>query len=85
MASMPWLQFNPMALMSQNKSAFGVNMGHLWGETDMVNRWMLQLLDYYREGAIRPHVDRSFRFAEAAAAHHYIQDRKNFGKVLLQP
>jgi NADPH:quinone reductase-like Zn-dependent oxidoreductase len=30
-------------------------------------------------------VDRSFPFAEAAAAHRYIQERKNFGKVVLTP
>jgi NADPH:quinone reductase-like Zn-dependent oxidoreductase len=30
-------------------------------------------------------VDRAFPLAEAAAAHRYIQDRKNFGKVVLVP
>jgi NADPH:quinone reductase-like Zn-dependent oxidoreductase len=27
----------------------------------------------------------TFPFDEAAAAHHFIQDRKNIGKVLLTP
>jgi NADPH:quinone reductase-like Zn-dependent oxidoreductase len=30
-------------------------------------------------------VDRTFPFERAAEAHHYIQDRKNLGKVLLVP
>jgi NADPH:quinone reductase-like Zn-dependent oxidoreductase len=30
-------------------------------------------------------VDRSFKFEEAAAAHHYIHDRKAVGKVVLVP
>src|SRR6185369_16386379 len=30
-ASMPWLQFNPPALLNANKGVFGVNLGHLWG------------------------------------------------------
>jgi NADPH:quinone reductase-like Zn-dependent oxidoreductase len=30
-------------------------------------------------------VDRTFPLAEAAAAHAYIQERRNFGKVLLVP
>ncbi len=83
--AMPWMKFNPMALMNENKAVFGVNMGHLWDEVEMVNRWMLALLQYHRDGAIKPHVDRSFSFAEAAAAHRYIQERRNFGKVLLKP
>ena len=43
------------------------------------------LLEQYRAGEIGPVVDRTFRFDEAAQAHHYIQDRKNTGKVLLVP
>ena len=33
----------------------------------------------------RPLVDRTFTFREAAAAHRYVQERKNFGKVILLP
>ena len=32
-----------------------------------------------------PVVAASFSFERAAQAHHYIQDRKNLGKVLLAP
>ncbi len=84
-AAMPMLRFNPMRLMDQNKAVFGVNMGHLWGEAQMVSRWLVTLLDYYRAGAIRPQVHRSFAFSEAAQAHRFIQERRNFGKVLLKP
>jgi len=82
-AQTPWLQFTPLALMNQNKGVFGVNVGHLWGEIDRVGSWLDALLDLWREGAIRPVVAKTFPFPEAAAAHHYIQDRKNIGKVLL--
>ena len=34
---------------------------------------------------MKPVVDQIFPFERAAEAHHYIQDRKNFGKVLLVP
>jgi NADPH:quinone reductase-like Zn-dependent oxidoreductase len=30
-------------------------------------------------------VDRTFRFDEAALAHHFLHDRKAIGKVLLVP
>jgi NADPH:quinone reductase-like Zn-dependent oxidoreductase len=83
--SMPWLQFTPLALMNQNKAVFGVNLGHLWGEIDRITGWLEELLRLYGEGALKPVIAASFPFSEAAQAHHYIQDRKNLGKVLLVP
>jgi NADPH:quinone reductase-like Zn-dependent oxidoreductase len=44
-----------------------------------------EILDLFADGTFKPVVDRTFPFAEAAAAHRYIQDRKNFGKVILVP
>ena len=82
---MPWFQFTPLRLMDSNKAVFGVNVGHLWDETDRIAGWMEAILELFVGGSVDPVVDRSFPFAEAAAAHHYIQDRKNFGKVLLTP
>ena len=82
---MPWLQFNPPALLNANKGVFGVNLGHLWGEVPRIRGWADDLLGLWSRGIIRPHVDKVFPFAEAAAAHHYVQDRKNIGKVLLRP
>jgi synaptic vesicle membrane protein VAT-1 len=84
-ASMPWLSFNPPALLNANKGVFGVNLGHLWGEVPRIRGWAHDLLALWHQGIVRPHVDRVFPFAEAAAAHHYVQDRKNIGKVLLKP
>jgi NADPH:quinone reductase-like Zn-dependent oxidoreductase len=81
----PWLQFTPSALMRGNKGVFGVSLGDLWEEMDRVWRWMEQLIAYYEEGDIRPVVAASFPFERAAEAHHYLQDRKNLGKVLLAP
>jgi hypothetical protein len=36
--------FHPLSLMSSNKSAFGVNLGHMWHESDMISSWMEILL-----------------------------------------
>jgi len=71
--------------MNGNKGVFGVNMGRMWDEIDRLRPWMGRILDLWREGVTRPVVDRTFPFSEAAAAHHYLQDRKNQGKVLLVP
>jgi NADPH:quinone reductase-like Zn-dependent oxidoreductase len=39
----------------------------------------------WRQGVIKPKIAQGFRFDEAPLAHHFIQDRKNIGKVLLVP
>ena len=82
---MPWLKFHPPGLMNANKGVFGVNLGRMWDQTDRLRPWMASLLELWTKGVVRPIVDRTFPFEEAAAAHHYIQDRKNRGKVLLTP
>ena len=84
-ASMPWFQFTPLSLINANKGVFGVNLGHLWGEVDRIRGWAGQLLELWEKGVVRPQIAQTFRFDAAAAAHHYIQDRKNIGKVLLVP
>jgi synaptic vesicle membrane protein VAT-1 len=85
LAQTPWLQFNPLSLINANKGVFGVNLGHLWGEVDRIRGWGEQVLDLWAQGIVKPKIARSFRFDEAAAAHHFIQDRKNIGKVVLVP
>jgi len=83
--STPLFSFPPPRLINDNKALIGVNLGHMWSETELFTNWLLQLLAWYREGKIRPTVGARFPLAEAAAAHHYIQDRKNIGKVVLVP
>ncbi len=77
--------FTPIGLMNDNRSVAGVNMGHLWGEAELLGGELAVLLDLYGKGQLAPVVDRTFRFEEAAAAHRYLQDRQNVGKVLLVP
>ena len=68
-------------------------LGHL-NHATMLNfleraRWALlepqiaALVGYAREGKLTPRVDRAFPLAEAAAAHRYIHERRNVGKVVL--
>ena len=77
--------FKPLQLMSHNKGVFGVNLGHLWHHGDELAAMLSEILDLFADGTFKPVVDRSFPFSEAAAAHRYIQERKNFGKVILTP
>jgi synaptic vesicle membrane protein VAT-1 len=78
-------RFGPLALMNDNRAVAGVNLGHLWSEQALLGPQMEALLRYAREGKITPRVDRTFSFAQAAAAHRYIHERRNVGKVLLVP
>jgi len=60
-------------------------MGHLFGRPDLLLPQFAALIEMYEKGQIKPHVARTFRFEEAAAAHQFIHDRKATGKVLLVP
>ena len=75
--------FHPLSLMNRNKSAFGVNLGHMWHEADMIAAWMHILLAGVADGWARPHVDKTFPLAEVGTAQTYIEERKNTGKVVL--
>ncbi len=84
-SKVPWLRFSPISLMNANHGVLGVNLGHLWGMQDEVSGWMRKLLRYYEKGQIRPHVDRVFPLHDTVAAHRYIEERQNIGKVVLAP
>jgi len=78
-------KYSPMKLMDENKTVSGVNMGHMFNRLDLLRPQFKALLELYAAGKIAPHVDKTFKFDEAAAAHHYIHDRKAIGKVVLVP
>lgn len=77
--------FNPIPLMNRNLGVFGVNVGHLFSETDKVRGWVDALLQGVEDGWVRPHVDRTFPLVSAGEAHAYLEARRNTGKVVLVP
>jgi synaptic vesicle membrane protein VAT-1 len=77
--------FKPMTMMSENRGVQGVNLGHLWNETEKVRVMFDDVMALVREGRLDPVVDKTFPFTQAGEAHRYIQERKNFGKVVLVP
>ena len=79
--SMP--KYKPMKLMSHNKSIMGYHLGRLEGSEDKIQRAILALLVLTKRGHLSPVIDKIFPFYESNKAHEYIQDRKNFGKVLI--
>lgn len=76
-------RFNPLKLMADNTSVIGVNLGRMPERAGVLRRELKEIFDLYSEGKIRPVIAKVFPLAEAAAAHKFIHDRKNIGKVLL--
>ena len=79
--SMP--KYKPMDLMSKNKSIMGYHLGRLAGSEDKIQRAVVALYNLVQKGELSPIIDKVFPYYESDKAHSYIQDRKNFGKVLL--
>ena len=69
--------------MNDNRSVAGVHLGRMWNADQILQPQIEALLGYARAGRIRPRVDRAFPLAAAAAAHRYIHERRNVGKVVL--
>jgi NADPH2:quinone reductase len=77
--------WSPIRLMNDNKTVTGINMYPMFEAQHVVRPQFEALVRMYEAGQLHPHVDRTFRFDEAPAAHHYLHDRKAKGKVLLVP
>ena len=77
-------RYHPLNLMRDNKAVIGVHLGRMVSRSEILAEALRTLFRLYGEGKIRPHIGRIFPLAEAAAAHRFIQDRKNIGKVLLK-
>jgi synaptic vesicle membrane protein VAT-1 len=81
LARMPW--FTPLRLMIDNKSVCGVTLSHMWGEPFLLD--LVETVRLCTEGKLRPHIDSTFSFAEAAEAQRRLETRQNVGKVILTP
>lgn len=81
--SMP--TFKAIPLMNDNRGVHGVNLGHLWQDADLLGKMLVEIYDHFGAGTFHAVIDQSYPFAKAADAHLRLQDRGNFGKVLLVP
>lgn len=65
-------------------------VGVFWGsftqrEPQVYAANMAELMGWYGEGKVRPHVEKTFPLAEAAKALEYIHNRQAAGKIVLKP
>jgi len=75
----------PLGLMNRNLTVSGVNIGHLWGQIATLREELQAVLVLWDQGRVKPLIDRTYPFAEAAAAHRRILQHQNTGKIVLVP
>ncbi len=82
LATVPW--WKSLALMNENKGIFGLNVLKWWDDEGL-GRLLPPLRELLAEDKLKPVVAASFPFEEAGAAHRYLEERSNVGKVVLTP
>ncbi|MGH9533152.1 MAG: zinc-binding dehydrogenase [Terriglobales bacterium] len=76
-------RFQPLKLIDRNIAVIGVHIGKLGHKASVMKGQLEEIFRMYQGGQVKPIVGKTFPLAEAAAAHRYIHDRKNIGKVVL--
>ena len=76
-------RFQPLKLMSRNIAIIGVHLGNMSARANVLRNELDEIFRMYAAGQIKPVIGKSFPLSEAAAAHRYIHERKNIGKVVL--
>jgi synaptic vesicle membrane protein VAT-1 len=71
--------------MNHNRTVSGVNIGRLWGQIAVLREELQAVLALWDQGRVKPLIDKTYLFAEAAAAHRRILQHQNTGKIVLRP
>jgi synaptic vesicle membrane protein VAT-1 len=79
--SMP--RFGAIKLLRDNRGVFGINLGGLWGEAELLLGYLREILAGVEQGVYQPVVDLEVPFNQAAKAHERLAARENFGKVVI--
>jgi NADPH:quinone reductase-like Zn-dependent oxidoreductase len=77
-------RIDPMSLFHRNVGVFGLNMLTFSARHEVMKRCADGIASGVAEGWLRPRVDRVFPLEQAAAAHQWMHDRKNIGKIVLK-
>jgi len=76
-------RFHPLKLMARNAAVIGVNLGEVRSRGALLRAELSEIFRLHAEGKIKPVIAKTFPLEQGAAAHQYIHERKNIGKVLL--
>ncbi|XP_052898857.1 synaptic vesicle membrane protein VAT-1 homolog-like [Anopheles moucheti] len=79
---------SPIKLFDENKSLGGFNLRHLLYQQDgseYVRSTVDKIFGLWKEGKVRPVVDSAWALEDVAEAMQKMHDRKNIGKLVLDP
>lgn len=76
-------RLHPLKLLGDNISVIGLSLGKMATRSSVLRKELADLFAMYGTGKIKPVIAKAFAMKEAAAAHQFIHDRKNIGKVIL--
>jgi NADPH:quinone reductase len=81
-----WPELQPAHIVGRNVGVQGVYIGRLLRHApDVIAAATGELLELWREGAIRPVVGAEFPLADVEQAHELVESRRSVGKVVLLP
>lgn len=76
-------RFNPLKMLSENKTVSGFNISFLFSRQDLLDEAMTDLLRWLAAGKLRPPAVTEVPFENAAEAHRLIESGKSVGKIVL--
>jgi len=76
--------FHPFDLIEHNRGISGVQILLLWDDLPRVQRGMRELLAWWEQGILTPHLDSVLPLAEAGRAHSALESRTSRGKLVLR-
>ncbi len=76
-------RFHPLKLIDANIAVIGVHMGKLGKKSAIMKEQLEEIFRMYHSGQVKPVIGKTFPLPQGAAAHRYIHERKNVGKVVL--
>ncbi|HXH97248.1 MAG TPA: zinc-binding dehydrogenase [Gaiellaceae bacterium] len=81
-----WTEIDPARLVGRNAGLQGFYLGRLMRlDPAPVHEALRELLDLWRDGAIRPLVGAEYPLDEVERAHELVESRRSVGKVVLLP
>jgi NADPH:quinone reductase-like Zn-dependent oxidoreductase len=80
MARMP--KFDPMALVLESKTVAGFNLSFFANETDLIDKYMKQIVDWVEAGQLKVDEVTVFDMKDVGRAHELIQSGKSVGKIV---
>ncbi|MCP5425150.1 MAG: NADPH:quinone oxidoreductase family protein [Gammaproteobacteria bacterium] len=71
-------------LLVKNCAVIGLYWGaYLWRNPPLMHQSLSDLLDWYAQGRLRPHVSRTYPLEQAKTALEYLMARRSTGKLVL--